>query len=341
MSEFDPVFKQDVLMPWLQEDWQQLMQRHSQHGLPHASLFTGSEGYGKRQLAYKLAFFLLCQDENKVDRPCGQCHSCQLMKAGTHPDYWVCNQEAKGKQIKVDAIRSLNDFLSKTPQIAACQVVQIFPVEAMNVNASNALLKTLEEPSGESYLLLISERLGSVLPTIRSRTQRVSIQAPESQIGLQWLSQQHGIDHEQARQALSQNAGGPLKALQWLNDGQAEQDAQCADLMKAWLEKQDLQKVSAQLGKMGLDNLLNWWLRLSLDILKCGMTGGVEHVQHADKGWVQQLTATASKLKLLTLQSKLQEIISRLAVGQGNYNQSLLIESLLLDWKSALSTSQN
>ena len=86
-------FWRGMLMPWLQEDWQQLMQRHSQHGLPHASLFTGSEGYGKRQLAYKLAFFLLCQDKNKVDRPCGQCHSCQLMKAGTHPDYWVMNNE--------------------------------------------------------------------------------------------------------------------------------------------------------------------------------------------------------------------------------------------------------
>ena len=341
MSDFDPVFKQSELMPWLQNDWQQLMQRHSQHGLPHATLFTGSEGFGKRQLAYKLAFYLLCQNQNKTDQACGQCHSCQLMKAGTHPDYWVCDQEAKGKQIKVDSIRSLNEFLAKTPQIAACQVVQIFPVEAMNVNASNALLKTLEEPSGESYLLLISERLGSVLPTIRSRTQRISIQPPETEFATQWLNQQHGIDPQQAKEALGQNAGGPLKALQWLNDGQAEQDALCGELMRSWLEKHDLQKVSSQLGKMEIDVLLNWWLRLSLDILKCGMTGSPAHINHPDAPWVQQLTATASKLKLLTLQSKLQELISKLAVGQGNYNQSLLIESLLLDWKSALSTSQN
>lgn len=341
MSDFDPAFKQTELMPWLKDDWQQLMQRHHQHGLPHATLFTGSEGFGKRQLAYKLAFYLLCQDGNKSDQACGQCHSCKLMAAGTHPDYWVCDQEAKGKQIKVDSVRSLNDFLAKTPQISTCQVVQIFPVEAMNVNASNALLKTLEEPSGESYLLLISERLGSVLPTIRSRTQRVSIQPPEQVAAAQWLQQQHGIELDRGRQALTQNAGGPLKALQWLNDGQAEQDALCAELMMQWLQKHDLQKVSSQLAKMDVDILLNWWLKLSLDILKCGMTGTVSHVSHPDSEWVQQLTATASKLKLLTLQSKLQEIISKLAVGQGNYNQSLLIESLLLDWKSALSASQN
>lgn len=336
MSEFDPSFKDEPLVPWLSDTWQGLMQRHQQHGLPHATLLTGAEGLAKRQLAYKLAEYLLCQSPDKINEPCRSCHSCNLMKAGSHPDYWVCDQEAKGKQIKVDAIRSLNDFLAKTPQIAQCQVVQIFPVEAMNINASNALLKTLEEPSGESYLLLISERLGSVLPTIRSRTQRISLQVPERNQALAWLNQHDCQDEAANILALNQNAGGPLRAMEWLLDGQAEQNQQCVQLMQDWLAGKELQAVSTPLAKMEIATLLNWWLSLSLDILKCGMSGSTVHVQHQSPEWIQQLTATASKLKLLTLQQKMQEVASRLAAGQGNYNQSLLIESLLLDWRQAL-----
>jgi DNA polymerase-3 subunit delta' len=329
-------------IPWNSDLWQGLVKRYHGSGLPHASLILGNEGTGRRSLAFKLAKFLLCQASDKKTAQsnsyCGQCHSCKLMDAGSHPDYFICDQEAKGKQIKVDTVRKLNDFMSKTPQISACQVVQIYPLEAMNLNASNALLKTLEEPSGESYLLLIAERLGTVLPTIRSRTQRINLHPPKSEKALEWLSERlPNTSSEDLALALRQCAGGPLKAEQWLRGGLLVQDAAYISLMQKWLSgQQQLQDVSKALAKYDLPDTINWWTSLSLDIMKLGMGAHVMQISHSQQGeWIAQLVATVSKIKLLTLQMKLQEIAGRLAAGQGNYNASLLIESLLLDWQQS------
>lgn len=331
-------------IPWNNHVWQNLMERYRGSGLPHASLFLGNEGTGKRPLAYKLAKFLLCQSTEKqlTDNQifCDQCHSCKLMDAGSHPDYFICDQEAKGKQIKVDAVRALNEFLAKTPQISACQVVQIYPIEALNINASNALLKTLEEPSGESYLLLMAERLGAVLPTIRSRTQRINIHTPIKSASLAWLSSKlPGTPEEDLVQALHQCADGPLKAEAWLRAGLLTQNSAYIGLMQGWLgSQQQLQDISKELSKFELAETINWWIRLSLDIMKLGMGGGAQHLSHPQQSqWLSELAATVSRLKLLTLQHKLQEIAGQLAAGKGNYNPSLLIESLLLDWQQSFS----
>jgi DNA polymerase-3 subunit delta' len=332
-------------IPWSTDIWQGLIERYYDAGLPHASLLLGNEGTGKRQLAYKLAKFLLCKSADKktakISSYCDQCHSCKLMDAGSHPDYFICDQEAKGKQIKVDAVRQLNDFLAKTPQISACQVVQIYPIEAMNLNASNALLKTLEEPSGETYLLLMAERLGSVLPTIRSRAQRINFHPPVAVEALAWLSQQMpNTSQEDLAQALRQCGGGPLKAQSWLRDGLLAQDAAYISLMQGWLGgSQQLQDSSKGLAKFDLLDTINWWTGLSLDIMKVGMGARIEQLNHPQQAeWLQQLAATVSRLKLLTLQHKLQEVAGRLAAGQGNYNASLLLESMLLDWQQSFSS---
>lgn len=337
------VLLQDI--PWSAELWQGLIDRYHGAGLPHASLLLGNEGTGRRPLGFKLAKFLLCQAADKKTAKrntyCDQCHSCKLIDAGSHPDYFICDQEAKGKQIKVDTVRKLNDFMSKTPQISACQVVQIYPLEAMNLNASNALLKTLEEPSGESYLLLMAERLGSVLPTIRSRTQRISFHPPNTEQALSWLAARlPNTSAEDLALALRQCGGGPLKAEQWLRDGLLVQDGTYTGLMQKWLSgQQQLQDVSKALAKYDLLDTINWWTGLSLDIMKLGMGANVTQISHPDQGeWIGQLVATVSKLKLLTLQQKLQEIAGRLAAGQGNYNASLLLESLLLDWQQSFTS---
>lgn len=332
-------------IPWLNELWHGLIERYHGVGLPHASLLLGNAGTGKRPLAFKLAKFLLCQAGDKKSAKqtsyCNQCHSCKLFDAGSHPDYFICDQEAKGKQIKVDAVRELNEFLAKTPQISACQVVQIYPLEAMNINASNALLKTLEEPSGETYLLLMAERLGSVLPTIRSRTQRISLHPPSTEQALAWLGQRlPNSSAEDLALALTQCAGGPLKAESWLREGSLAQDAAYVNLMQQWLSgQQQLQDVSKALAKFDLLDTINWWTGLSLDIMKLGLGAQPSQISHPQQApWLSQLVATVSKLKLLTLQNKLQEVAGRLVAGQGNYNASLLIESLLLDWQQSFTS---
>ena len=332
------------LLPWQQDLWQDLMSRAQGAGLPHASLLLGAEGVGKRRLARRLAQYLLCLDAHKTQAPCGHCQSCQLMASGSHPDYRVYDQEARGKQIKVDAIRGLNDFLATTPQIAKAQVVQIYPLEAMNVNASNALLKTLEEPAGNSYLLLLAERLGPVLPTIRSRTQRINVNAPAEAEGLAWLQAETGCSSDDGREALQQCFQAPLKAVDWMANDQGGHNAQCFSLMQAWLSPQlpfdapaqELQAVSKAMQKYELTALLSWWFDLGLDLLKLSLNANDTQIKHQRQlAWLKPLAAIVDRVKLLTLQQKLQHTMAHMAAGQGSYNSLLLIETTLLDWRAA------
>jgi DNA polymerase-3 subunit delta' len=111
-----------------------------------------------------------------------------LLKAGSHPDNFVLEPEEADKPIKVDQVRELVAFVVQTAQLGGRKVVLIEPVEAMNVNASNALLKSLEEPSGDTVLLLVSHQPSRLLPTIKSRCQQVACPQPSLAQSQAWLA---------------------------------------------------------------------------------------------------------------------------------------------------------
>lgn len=142
------------IYPWQQALWSQLGGR-AQHA--HAYLLYGPAGIGKRALAEHWAAQLLCQRPAAAGA-CGECKACQLLAAGTHPDYFVLEPEEAEKPIRVDQVRDLVGFVVQTAQLGGRKVVLLEPAEAMNVNAANALLKSLEEPSGDTVLLLISHQ---------------------------------------------------------------------------------------------------------------------------------------------------------------------------------------
>ncbi len=188
--------KQELVYPWQQSLWEHLVNRYRKGQLPHALLFTGTEGLGKLHLAQSFARWSLCslnripQDTQKLRIPCGQCQGCQLMKAGTHPDYLEVTPEAEGKQIPIDTIRSLSQFLNLKSQYAPLQIVVISPAEAMNKFAANSLLKTLEEPTAGALLILVSSQPSLLLPTIRSRCQSIEFQIPARDQTMRWLTEQ-------------------------------------------------------------------------------------------------------------------------------------------------------
>ena len=125
--------------PWQAALWQQLASR-KQHA--HAYLLHGPVGIGKRALAERLRALLLCQAPVGL-APCGQCKGCHLLAAGTHPDSFVLEPEEVDKAIRVDQVRELVSFVVQTAQLGGRKVVLLEPVEAMNLNAANALLKSL------------------------------------------------------------------------------------------------------------------------------------------------------------------------------------------------------
>ena len=131
---------------------------------------------------------MLC---NQVDNgiACGQCSGCITLQAGSHPDFLSLQPEEKSKFIKVDQIRSLCESMAKTSQQGGWKVAVIFPAETMNIAASNALLKSLEEPEPNTLIILVSSRLSTIPMTIRSRCQIQSSAIPSTDIAQQWLGQ--------------------------------------------------------------------------------------------------------------------------------------------------------
>jgi DNA polymerase-3 subunit delta' len=211
------------LAPWHAETWQKLIARQTQNRLPHALLLCGPEGLGKRAFADAFAMALLCQQPRSDGSACGTCRACHLLQAGSHPDLVRVNLELRddGKprtEIIVEQIRRLSERLAMTPQFGGWQIALIDPADAMNVAASNALLKTLEEPTASTLIVLLADQPARLPATIRSRCQRLEFRMPARGEAQTWLGAQ-GIDAKTAAAALDASGGNPGLALTWAKSG--------------------------------------------------------------------------------------------------------------------------
>ena len=225
----------NALASWQQAPLRRALDTLASERLAHALLICGPRHIGKRAVADALAQTLLCRE--RVDGlACGRCRNCELFVAGTHPDWnyisFEENEKTKvlRKEIVVEQVRNLGAWFSLTPQRGGAQVALIEPASAMNQNASNALLKTLEEPMRERYLLLLCESPMQLSATIRSRCQRIELQPPSMQEGLAWL-RARGHAEAIAQSALTAARGHPGLAAYWIEEGLlALRDSVRADL---------------------------------------------------------------------------------------------------------------
>ncbi|WP_221795072.1 DNA polymerase III subunit delta' [Oceanobacter mangrovi] len=322
------------LYPWLHDSWLDLQKRHRQQGLPHALMLTGPRGMGKHVLSLEIARWLLCTRRipQQLGSACGECHSCQLWQAGNHPDFLECKPEDGSKQIRIDGVRRVNEFLVQTPQISPCQVVILAPVEVLNVNAANALLKTLEEPPGESFILLETERHGSVMPTIRSRCQRLSLAPPPLAVSLAWLQQQ-GLTETDARQSLKSNQLAPVAALEWVKQDYHSKHQNWLTSLQRWSSKQaSLEDTLAQWRNDELVDVIEWLGKMLADLMKARM--GAQPQQIIESGVLQCFEpSTLDVSKLLALHERISSVAGQLRSGVSHHNRQLLLESLLIEWR--------
>jgi DNA polymerase-3 subunit delta' len=210
--------------PWQQDVYARLERSLREGRLAHALLFTGPARMGKAEVAHALAARLLCTAPRDDGRACGSCRACTLLAAGTHPDYQHVTFEPteKGDKLRselvVDQIRRLGEWFSKTSQFGGAQVVLVEPAEMLNTAAANALLKTLEEPAGHRYLLLVTSRPGRLPATIRSRCQRLEFALPSRDDARAWLVAR-GHAPKAIDEALDAARGQPGLADAWLAHG--------------------------------------------------------------------------------------------------------------------------
>ena len=319
--------------PWHQPGWQRLT---AQQDFAHAYLFTGQPGCGKRRFASAFAAFLMC-DTPDAGVACDACRSYQLRLAGSHPDLLMLEPEEEGKAIRVDAVRQLVDFISQTSQQGGRKVVVLQPAEAMNVNAANALLKSLEEPSAETYLLLVSDQPSRLLPTIRSRCRVQPLNLPGADEAAAWLTEQLPDRSTDDCALLLQMAGGaPLRALSLAQVDALAQREKVVEGIKALLKGQAApSKLAEQWNPVPIELLLDWFCAWTLDLLKLQQQASDAAVS-ADMDKV--LGYMAKKLdvaKLLAWQDWLLEH-RRLFASKANLNRVLFLEKALVQWKNLL-----
>ncbi|MHA6493722.1 DNA polymerase III subunit delta' [Pseudomonas borbori] len=318
--------------PWQNALWQQLAGR-TQHA--HAYLLHGPAGIGKRALAERLMARLLCQKPDGLNA-CGQCKSCYLLAAGSHPDNFILEPEEADKAIKVDQVRELVGFVVQTAQLAGRKVVLVEPAEAMNLNAANALLKSLEEPSGDTVLLLISHQPSRLLPTVKSRCVQQACPLPSEALSMQWLAEAlpDCADDERA-ELLYLAAGSPLIATRMHAQGVREQRAQVVDGVKKLIKQQIApSQLAESWNAVSLQLLFDWFCDWSQLLLRYQLTRDEAGLGQPDmRKVVQYLAEKSPQAKVLNIQEWL--LVQRQKVlGKANLNRVLLLEALLVQWAS-------
>ncbi|MDE1927073.1 MAG: DNA polymerase III subunit delta' [Burkholderiales bacterium] len=224
-------------LPWLAAPLREVLA--TQRG--HALLVHGAAGSGALAFAVTLAQAWLCEAADGAARPCGGCGSCHLVRARLHPDLLVLLPESlrrahdwplvddkadaddakrkPSRQIRIVEVRALIDWTTRTPARGRGKVALLHPAEALNVQSANALLKTLEEPPGSTRLLLTCADPAWLLPTVRSRCQRVRLPDPEAAQAAAWLAGQGVADAAAARILIQACNGRPLDALALAQQG--------------------------------------------------------------------------------------------------------------------------
>ena len=319
------------IYPWQQALWSQLGGR-AQHA--HAYLLYGPAGIGKRALAEHWAAQLLCQRPAAAGA-CGECKACQLLAAGTHPDYFVLEPEEAEKPIRVDQVRDLVGFVVQTAQLGGRKVVLLEPAEAMNVNAANALLKSLEEPSGDTVLLLISHQPSRLLPTIKSRCVQQACPLPGAAASLEWLARALPDEPAEAlEELLALSGGSPLTAQRLHGQGARAARAGGRGVKKLLKQQIAASQLAESWNSVPLPLLFDWFCDWTLGILRYQLTRDEEGLGLADmRKVIQYLGDKSGQAKVLAMQDWLLQQRQKV-LNKANLNRVLLLEALLVQWAS-------
>ncbi len=327
---------------WQETQWQRLIGMNADQKLPHALLLTGHKGIGKRHFAEAMASFLLCLSPvNKV--PCGRCKGCELSLAHTHPDFFLLEPEEPSRVIKIDQVRRLTEFVSKTSQQGGRKVALINPVETLNINAANALLKSLEEPSGDTVLLLVSQAPTQIMATIRSRCQQMEFTLPSREQSLAWLTPL--AVGQDPNYLLDCVGGAPLSALQLLDDDLLERrQAVTEGLLGLAQNRTSALDLAAQLhrGELlpvieAMMNFLQLGVRLGAAAVESSPHMPASHTPAEQE--LQEVLASVPSTIMFRFWDKL-VVVKRQLLGASNPNKQLLLEEVLMDWQALAKRSR-
>ena len=300
--------------------------------LPHALLFSGPEGVGKRRTAEALAATLLCSSP-AAGHPCGTCESCRAFSRGIHPDFFFVVPEAVGKgarSIRIEAMRALGSALARPPELAPRQVALIDDAQRMNEAAANSFLKTLEEPTGDVVFLLVTGMRAALLDTVVSRC----LEIPFGPLALPELSEvlrRHGVEAEEAAALAALADGSAGRALALHAEGALRRREEAVSLLARLpqIPPLSLWAEGKKWGALSREEAGEWLrsLRLTLrDVL--ALYGGAAPLYSVGlEAPVAEIAARFSEARVFSMLADVKEAERRLL--SSNVNIRLLVEALL------------
>jgi len=321
---------QSSLLPWQQPQFQRLQVLHSNRRLAHAWLLAGKPGIGKLAFARHFARQLLCRKATGKG-PCGACQDCHLFAAGTHPDWMLLQPELR--QLKIELIREAIAFAQNTSQRGGAKVIIINPAESMNHNAANALLKILEEPPPQTYLLLVSHQPGLLLPTLRSRCQRLDFPAPPTLEALAWLQQQPGASPGAAFH-LQLAQGAPLRAFELMQVGAEQGFGLLLQNLEAMANGETTPVQAAKkCEELGITTTINYQL-LGVSGLLSVLQAGSELAVPALLPLLSRCNQVAGTGMIRRLHDYHQSLVKarETSMATNNANPQLMLEALFAEW---------
>ncbi|MFZ6742508.1 DNA polymerase III subunit delta' [Undibacterium sp. JH2W] len=336
------------LYTWQEEAWQQIQALGQR--LPHAFLLHGPQGIGKTVFAEHLAQSLLCESPGQGGHACQQCGSCGWFAQYSHPDYRRVRPElldeedapageeaepaaktskaskAPSKEIVINQIRALSDFMNISTHRSGRRVIVLYPAEALNVPAANALLKSLEEPNANTVFILVSNSIDRLLPTILSRCHKFGLGLPDAAVALEWLQKQ-GI--KDADVWLAQQGGAPLAAMDMAHsDLRADLDEFIRFLSKPGTELS--LKAADKMQKMEMPVVVGWLQRWLYDIFSYKQSGRIRYHPRYEK----ELKALSMQVDESALQQFIKNCNERQAIASHPLSAKLFLEDMLLEYSA-------
>ncbi|MEP6548977.1 MAG: hypothetical protein ABJD53_16085 [Gammaproteobacteria bacterium] len=328
-------------LPWLSGAQSQLRSALESLRLPHSLLLLSTPGLGAELLANWITALALCESTDA--KPCGGCASCQLLRSDSHPDSHYVRREEDAQQIKVDQVRVLIESLALKSYRGGYKLGVIEGAESLNANAANAFLKTLEEPTADTMLILIARPSHRLPATIASRCLRMTLQPPAVDVGIAWLKAHAVVESEAAAKpafadarwqaALGLAGGAPLLALELDAAGVAALDA-------------DMRESLRQLADASVDVTLlaERWMRANPGLRITWLENWITQRVHAALGQgPSHQSAEPVRLPAALLKPKIRALFELLdaarelrRLASTGMNQQLALEALLLGSRAAL-----
>ena len=319
------------IYPWQSEQWSQLQSRIATGRMAHGLLLTGPVGVGKRDFANAFARSILCRQPSANHHACGSCDACLLVKAGTHPDFLTLSPPEDKTQILIDQVRELCRSLVLKSHAGGYKIAILVPADQMNTAAANSLLKTLEEPTDNTLLILISERPARLSATIRSRCQQLRFPAPPPEQGEAWLAHNEATD---PALLLRLADGAPLRALTLAQDDTlARRHDWLNELLKVRRGQLDPVRLATEWSSDALMRPLYWMGSYLMDAirLKTGQSDSIKNIDLEDK--LQVIADLYSPQELHKLLDHAWQNLRQ--AQQSSVNRQLLLEEILIEWSRA------